>query len=414
MDPHKRYVYSFVASVLGIAPEYFELEPYIIDTIFCELTRKVECEQSVRDQWGNWDWQYCAAQRRGQLYLPWLDNYIKNLRDELQKKYQLDKFEPLWPNGKNFAICLTHDVDEVTHCASWRRVIRPLWRNIRSSQANYQDIVYSIFVSLGRLYRRLGHWGKDELWHYEEWLELEDRYGFKSTFFFFPSDVTYPHPLDCTYHFNDIVYYKNRKMKVGKMMKEISEAGWEIGLHSSYCSATMLPLLIEQRSRLEDEVGQSVKSIRNHYLRYEAKITPRLQAMAGLQADSTQGFNRSIGFRAGTSFPYWCWDYEEDKALPVLEIPLHIMDVALFSSNGLEYDKYYATEHINQLMDEVQKVGGCLTLNWHPNYINNDIWMDVYKALLAEAAKRNAWGCSVGQLHNWWTKREKSINSVIK
>jgi peptidoglycan/xylan/chitin deacetylase (PgdA/CDA1 family) len=252
----------------------------------------------------------------------------------------------------------------------------------------------------------------DPLWHYEDWLKLEDRYGFRSTFFFFPSHVAKPSVWDAAYHFDDHVRFAGRSMRVRDMMQVIQRAGWDVGLHGSYYSATEPGILGDERSQIERVIGERVISIRQHWLHYDILRTPRLQAEAGLLCDSTQGFNRNIGFRAGTSFPYWCWDHESQSSLPVLEIPMHIMDGALFTTNALEYNLELAIHHCVQLLDRVAKVGGCLTLNWHPNYLNDDKWWSVYETLLEEAARRNAWGCSVGQLYSWWTQRERRLEWI--
>ena len=253
--------------------------------------------------------------------------------------------------------------------------------------------------------------GGDPLWHYEDWLKLEDRHGFRSTFFFFPSRLGRPHYYDCRYRMGDVIRYDNRKMSVADMMCLFSESGWEVGVHGSYHSAVEKGLLADEREQIEQVIGRPVISTRQHYLHYECSRTPRLQAEAGLKVDSTHGFNRSIGFRAGTSFPYWCWDHDAGQALPLLEIPQHIMDGGLFATNSLEYSEDAAIRHCVELMDEVQSVNGCLTLSWHPNFLNDQTWWNVYKTLLEEAARRNAWGCSAGQLYEWWTAREQRIRA---
>ena len=60
-------------------------------------------------------------------------------------------------------------------------------------------------------------------------------------------------------------------------------------------------------------------------------------------------------------------------------------------------------------MDEVESVGGCLTLSWHPNAIQYPSYWTVYETLLAEAARRRAWGCTMGEVFQWWTDRAGRI-----
>ena len=86
-----------------------------------------------------------------------------------------------------------------------------------------------------------------------------------------------------------------------------------------------------QRQQISAALGKEIFSTRQHCLRYDAAITPQLHFEAGFTADSTQGYNRSTGFRAGTSFPYWAWNHQDSCSIPLLEIPLHVMDSTLFS-----------------------------------------------------------------------------------
>ena len=249
----------------------------------------------------------------------------------------------------------------------------------------------------------------DRLGHYEDWLELEKQYGFRSTFFFLAPEPTNAHVYDMDYLFSDSITYDGHTMTVAQMMREIGAAGWEIGLHGSYLSALDSKMMANQKHQIENVVKQEVRSVRQHYLQYDVAVTPRLQAEAGLVCDSTQGFNLSMGFRASTSFPYWCWDHQNGVKVPVLEIPMAIMDGSLFERDALGYNTEDAIRHCLALMSEVADVGGCLTLNWHPNYLNDARYWRTYSVILAEAANRNAWGCSAGQLYDWWTSRERRL-----
>jgi hypothetical protein len=185
-------------------------------------------------------------------------------------------------------------------------------------------------------------------------------------------------------------------------------------LHPSYHSALVSGLMVRGKKQLETACGREVISVRQHYLHYDVRVTPRLQADADLKVDSSLGFNRSIGFRAGTSFPFCIWDHENDCPLPILEVPQIIMDCSLFETGSLEYNEGLALDHSLEIMDRVAEVGGCLTLNWHHDYIHDDRLWRLYGLLLEEAARRRAWGCSLRLLHDWWTAREKSLSVPLQ
>ncbi|HEY6867446.1 MAG TPA: polysaccharide deacetylase family protein [Candidatus Eisenbacteria bacterium] len=410
----RAYAQAHIANVLGLHGRDAVADEQLLALVFRELSRTVEVETSLRDQWGNWEFPFGESNLRGQLYVPWLDQRLVALRDALRAQHPDLRPEPPWPEGHPFAVCLTHDVDFVTLNPSSSAAAREVMRNARLLLEGPRDRSAAPMITRGivrgvYLLATLRSLRPKRERTYDEWLKLEDRFGFKSTFFYFPEKVSVPHVYDCLYSFDDPVGYDGRRMRVRDMMVEMDRAGWEIGLHGSYHSALRAGLLAHQRQQVEDAIGHRVLSTRQHWLHYDARVTPALQAQADLRADSTQGFNRNVGFRAGTAFPYACWDFDLSQALPVMEIPQHVMDGALFTPNALEYDADRAIRHCVKLMDEVEAVGGCLTLSWHPNSIQVPPYWAVYESVLAEAARRRAWGCSVGELHRWWTDRAARI-----
>jgi len=413
-DAARAFARSHIANVVGSAAAAATAGPEIETRVFRELSRTPETETTVRDAWGNWDFSFGESNLRGQLYQPWLDRPLVELRGRIAAEQPALPLEPPWPGGRPFAVCLTHDMDYVTLQPSFARATRSLARDARLLLGPDRDPAARATALRGML---VAAWqvaslkvlrpGRER--GYDEWLRLEDRYGFKSTFFYFPAVVSAPHVYDCLYAYDDPVTYDGRRMTVRDMMREMARSGWDIGLHGSYHSALRPGLLEDQRRQVETAAGRPVIATRQHWLHYDVRATPRLQADAGLRADSTQGFNRNVGFRAGTAFPYACWDLERGVELPVLEVPQHVMDGALFTANALEYDVELAVRHCVRLLDEVQAVGGCLTLSWHPNSIQVPRYWEVYQAVLAEAARRGAWGCSVADLYRWWAERAARI-----
>jgi hypothetical protein len=401
-----------LASVLGFTPPA-ELVNELGPAIARELSRMPEVEIPARDQWGNWEFPFGESNLRGELYRPWLDLPVIERRRALVAERSGLRAEPPWPEDRPFALCLTHDVDLVSLDPPPRDSLRQLARDARLLAGGGDSgpaglALRNVTRALFRLATLKGL-GTPAHRSYDEWLALEGRHGFHSTFFVFPEHVPEPHVYDCLYGYDDVIPYDHRRLPVREVLREIARAGWEVGLHGSYRSALRAGLLADQKRQVEQALGGPVTSTRQHWLHWDARITPGLQAGAGLLADSTQGFNRNIGFRAGTAFPYPCWDHESGETLPVLEVPQHVMDGALFTTNALECDEALAIRHGLHLMDQVQAVGGCLTLSWHPNTIVDPTYWAVYQALLAEAAHRNAWGCSVGELRTWWTARTRRI-----
>lgn len=416
-QPARQFALEQIANITGLAPERFDAGDALLETVFHELSRTPEIEGRRRDQWGNWDFSFGDSNRRGELYVPWLDHRILQWRDRMLAANPGAAVEPMWPEGKSFALCLTHDVDLVSKNPSFGRSATVAIREAKALATHFRDAEIAAMSTRGfmvaayQMATLRGMRRKPER-SYSDWLKLEDKYGFRSTFFYFPERVSPRHPYDCHYGYDDAVLFDGGLRTVREMAVAMKQGGWEIGLHGSFHSALQPGLLADQKRQIEGVSQAPVVSTRQHWLHYDAERTPVLQAEAGLQVDSTQGFNRNIGFRAGTAFPYPCWDHARGESLPVLEIPQHIMDGALFTSNALEYDHQLAVRHCVDLMDQVSSVGGCLTLSWHPNVIDNATYWGVYEDVLAEAARRQAWGCTAGQLAEWWCTRAERIRSL--
>jgi peptidoglycan/xylan/chitin deacetylase (PgdA/CDA1 family) len=297
--------------------------------------------------------------------------------------------KPVWPDGKPFAVCLTHDVDLVT-MFSFRQDSRKRCAALMNCP------------SPARKFRELAGWGLDAaraikrismldpLHCYERWLEVEEKVGARSTFFFWPGwkAVSKHHPSDCLYDMEDRVVFDEQRCTVAEMIREIDRRGWEIGLHPSWHSFNDTEEMKRQKAALEMALCKDVVSVRQHYLHYDIRVTPRVQAEAGLKYDSTLGFNDNVGFRFGTCYPWRLWDLggassaEADAPatqLPIIEIPLIIQDGALLNPvKGMRLDEDTAFPYVKQITAEVECVGGVLTLLWHPNALANPPWWNLY------------------------------------
>ena len=300
---------------------------------------------------------------------------------------------PVWPEDKPFAVCLTHDVDHVTHY-SLRQSARIYARDFTASRALSRKA--RGLIGLGwNVAQAIRHtYTQDPLHCFERWLEEEAAVGVRSTFFFWPgwSSVNKHHSSDCTYELSDRVVFDGQKCTVAEMIREIDRRGWEIGLHPSWYSFNDLGEMKRQKTAIETALGHDVVSVRQHYLHYDIRVTPRIQTEAGLLYDSTLGFNNNIGFRFGTCYPWRLYDLQAEEELPILEVPLIIQDGALLSqTKGMRLDEETAFQYVMQLTEAVERVGGVLTLLWHPNYLNDPVWWNLYIRSLAYLKDKNAW-----------------------
>jgi len=402
-EPQRRYAVSWVRRVFSQVPEKTIIPEDLLALVFRELSRQEELENDVRDQWGNWEWPYSQSTKDGTLFVPRVDIAVQNWA----KICGIKKSFFRWPDNKPFAMCLTHDVDFISRRATSIRFVLELTRRCVRIKNGKWEFFASQFLRNAVKYLAgplLRFHGKDEYHCFDTCMELENQYGFKSTFFFFAEHLPAPHIWDCGYSHLDRVMFHGFRTTVRGMMREMLQRGWDIGLHGSYNAATKLDALLSEKEQMEQSTGIPISAIRHHYLHYDARFTPVLHQQAGLKVDSTIGFNRNIGFRSGSSFPHFCWNHQEQQTTNVLEIPLHIMDGTLMALQGLECNTGMAMAYVKMMMDQVASVGGCLTLNWHPSWLSLKPYREIYELTLCEANRRNAWGCSVRDIYQHFFK----------
>ena len=342
----------------------------------------------------------------GLLYRPVVDEYFLNSGNK----------KPFWPEGKTFAVCLTHDIDAVSlYCLrQWLRD-RKIKLSVRNSFFQKARGFTGLCIDLMR--REMNWFKKDPIHRYESWLEIEKKFDAHSTFFCWPgwSSVAKHHDTDCTYELNDKVVFDGQRCTVKEMIQEIDYRGWEIGLHPSWYSFNNVEELKRQKDALEKILNHDIFSVRQHYLRYDIRITPRVHSQAGFKYDSTLGFNDNVGFRFGTCYPWYLYDIKAQKKLSIMEIPLIAQDGAMLKQfKGLRLDSDRAFQYIVQLTEAVEKVGGVLTLLWHPSTVQNLIYWDLYKRVLNYLNEKNPWFGTIREIGEWWQKINIARLNVIE
>lgn len=347
------------------------------------------------------DYAYSILNQEGLLYRPVVD----------ERFIASSHRKPTWPEGKPFAVCLSHDVDSVTQHSVFQ-VLRKRSVMLRSTGTMEEKLV-SIFGGFSDLAKCLAGSGRNDPHHcMEKWLQVEEETGATSTFFFWPgfSALTVHHYSDCSYDLDDTIVFDAQRCSVAEMMQDISRRGWEIGLHPSWHTFSNPDELKRQKEALEKAVGHDIVSVRQHFLHYDIRITPAVQSESGFLYDTTLGFNDNVGFRFGTCYPWHLYDQKNKRILPILEVPLIIQDGAmLLGHKGMRLDSGMAYRYVQQITEEVMKLGGVLSLVWHPHYQANADWWNLYLLTLEYIKQKNPWFATVRQVGEWFKKENSEI-----
>ena len=298
-----------------------------------------------------------------------------------------------WPEGKNCAVCLTHDVDEVKKTYQWVTYSLKLIK-----QGNFGNLIPQCRSLIEKLK------GHEPYWTFDEIIRIEGSRRVKSSFFFLKetgkvclSDRRTWRHLGRRYDFN--------APNVRKLLHELHSRGWEVGLHGSFYSYLDPAKLRSEKEALENSLGAAVIGGRQHNLNLKIFETWLNQERAGLSYDSTLGYNDCLGFRWGISFPFRPYYPKENRNLNILQIPLAIEDLPYFRHQQ-PWDKFL------NVFSSVKQTHSVLTLLWHHSVFNENEfpgWGSDYAKILDHAQQQNAWIGSAKQIYEWWTHREKTI-----
>lgn len=324
------------------------------------FTKKEEYDPILLDKYGRFSY-YLSSQRN--VFEPEVSSFlIKN------------GLNPEYPDGKKFAVCLSHDIDFV--CPGMLNTAARTIKALKKGQFAQASILP--FSRINKTW--------SPLWNFRQIMELEENYGAKSTFYFLTLD---PGNEDYTFNIEEL------EGKLG----HISDRGWEVGLHGGH-EAYNNPIEIKsKKQKLEKALKKEVMGYRNHYLRFKTPKTWEFLADAGFSYDSTFGYHDCAGFRNGMCHPFSPYNLNTGKEIDILEIPLSIMDTTLFNQMHLDFNQ--AWKLTEKLIDTVEFHRGVLTVLWHNTYMQGD-YLEFYKKILQCCTEKGAWAASGAEVYRWW------------
>lgn len=310
----------------------------------------------------------------------YVNSIYKNVLSPDVSKYLVEKgLEAEYPNNSKFAVCLTHDVDDI---------YPPLKHTLASSFYCLKDFNFNSLKK--EISWKFGNKKNSPYLDFKHIMQLEEKYNAKSSFYFITAKED---PIRFRYDIEDIVIE----------LDYIYENDWDIGLHGGYYSYIDLKEIVKEKERLEKTLGHKIIGFRNHYLRFKVPETWELLSKAGFKYDTTFGYTDRVGFRNGMCHPFRPYNLNENKSIDILEIPLVIMDGTLFEvANSFED----AWKYTKDLINTVEKYNGVITILWHTNVFNcafRKNWKMLYEKILKYCFEKNAWMTSGREIYEWWT-----------
>jgi hypothetical protein len=178
--------------------------------------------------------------------------------------------------------------------------------------------------------------------------------------------------------------YDPRDRRIQEVIRKMTDRGVEQGIHPGYDTFEAPELLASEVAICKKFLGPDTFGGRQHYLRWSPNSWIDWER-EGLRYDSSVGFAETIGFRAGTCYPYRPWLFSENREADLVELPLLVMDVTLLGYMGLDTDE--AVSRTLEIARRCFLVGGVFTLLWHnTNYFEKNSG-SVYREIVGRLGK---------------------------
>lgn len=316
---------------------------------------------------------------------------ISNYKEPLQPRvseYLIKKgFNIEYPDDKKFAVVLTHDIDDVF------LTLRHALRSFIPFPINKD------FFGFKKLLITKIREKKSPYLNFSKIIDLEKKYNAKSSFYFLADE-------------NDIFGNKYLLENLQEEISYIIDEGCEIGLHTGYNAFDNLYDIKKQKNKIEQIIQKRIISVRNHLLRFKIPESWELLSDAGFEYDTSLGYYDMIGFRNGMCHPFQPFNLIKNKKIEISEIPVCVIDIALFSYMKINAIKSW--EYIKNLIDTVERFGGVVTILWHNWTFSFPVsyaglfgveWTKLYEKILIYCTKKNSWITNGYEIYKHYKKQ---------
>lgn len=169
------------------------------------------------------------------------------------------------------------------------------------------------------------------------------------------------------------------------LIKELSEK-YQVGMHPSYETNEDPKLFPQEQKILSAIIGKGVTISRQHYIKLALPQTYRKLVELGIQQDYSMGYGTHLGFRAGTSRPFYWYDLLEEQQTSLQVFPFSFMDTT--AHYELELSTEVAFQKLNNIKEKLQKVGGLLITVFHNFSLGTDKEWAGWAAAYADFIKK--------------------------
>ncbi len=338
--------------------------PYdIFAASFYLLSRYEEYLPHQRDEHYRFLSKESIAVKNNFIHLPIVDIWLDKIRKILE-----DRFEYIF-RKQEFSYLSIINVD-----VAYSYICKGI---VRTTGGIFVDLIK---LDFSKIYERILcelQLKKDPYDTFDFILENYKKYDINTIFFFLVGDYS--------------IFDKNisiNNVKFQSLIKYIADY-FDVGLCVSYASDKKKRIIYTEIKRLQKVLNREITKSKQHFSKLELPYTYRKLIDANIREDYSMGYTDRIGFRSGTSRPFYFYDlgYESTTLLKVY--PLSISDEMLKYQMRLSPQK--ALEEIKKNIDIIKKVNGTYISVWHNKNLSmykwDRRWRNIYMKMIEYTIK---------------------------
>jgi hypothetical protein len=365
--------------------------------------RRVPAE--ARDGRGVFCSEALPATRREVAALPVVDDHAALLLERLRRARPAATADPVpkWPDGKRYAVVVTHDTDAITLGAP-----KELATNLAKLVVR-RDRAYAGMVAGGLRYA--GDPSGNPLFGFPIWRGYEGDRGIRGCFFLYARVARVKADLN------------NCKSSVVEqridwdVLRCMAGDGWEFGFHAPINAKHSIDALAQGKQWIERRLGVPVYGLRHHYWALDwvaPHLTWRRHVNSGFRYDSSIAWRDISGFRAATCHPFRPFDPERDKPLDLYQLPACVMDGHVM---GGADDPLRDTTAGHETIARVCERGGAAVLDWHTEsacdaYVYEGSLPSLGALLEPLLDEDDAWFATPWQIVEHWHRRRMALGQA--
>jgi len=314
-----------------------------------------------------------------------VDRYCELLEDILMRRFQEFVRSNIWPEGKKFAVSLSHNIEY------WDFWTKDQFERSIKSRAEQPKKQYLKLLSKSIKHRIDQNLFFEPAKLIKKIIKKETILRTSSTFFILTKT---DFPDERRNYFGD---EKNFEQLV-KLLKDSS-----VNLFGSKEAGFQYHFLPPEMDKLS---GFSANGFRVRYLNFNYQHLFTTLEKGNVKYDSSIGFDEHIGYRAGISYPFNPYNIKEDRPFNLLEIPIIALDSSLMKQNANNNKR--AEKKVNKLIKISKLHKSHISLSWHTHHFDSidfPKWAKMYWKLLYFSKRNSAWLCSLDKMYNFWQNK---------